>query len=63
MKVKILIPVYNDWQSLSMLIDKINNLLREINARNRNNTKMFVKTIEKTTKLNLNLLINIKFHN
>ena len=26
MKVKILIPVYNDWQSLSMLIDKINNL-------------------------------------
>ena len=25
-KVKILIPVYNDWQSVSKLIDKINNL-------------------------------------
>ena len=26
MKIKILIPVYNDWQSVSKLIDKINNL-------------------------------------
>ena len=27
MKIKILIPVYNDWQSVSKLVDKINNLL------------------------------------
>ena len=26
MKIKILIPVYNDWQSVSKLVDKINNL-------------------------------------
>ncbi len=26
MKIKILIPVYNDWQSLSKLIDEINNI-------------------------------------
>ena len=26
-KVKILIPVYNDWQSVSKLIDEIDNLL------------------------------------
>ena len=26
MKIKILIPVYNDWQSVFKLIDKINNL-------------------------------------
>ena len=26
MKIKILIPVYNDWQSASKLVDKINNL-------------------------------------
>ena len=26
MKVKILIPVYNDWQSVSKLVDEINNL-------------------------------------
>ena len=27
MKIKILIPVYNDWQSASKLVDEINNLL------------------------------------
>ena len=26
MKIKILVPVYNDWQSVSKLLDKINNL-------------------------------------
>ena len=26
MKIKILIPVYNDWQSVTKLIDEINNL-------------------------------------
>ena len=26
MKIKILVPVYNDWQSLSKLIDGIDNL-------------------------------------
>ena len=26
MKIKILIPIYNDWQSVSKLIDKINDL-------------------------------------
>ena len=26
MKIKILIPVYNDWQSTSKLINEINNL-------------------------------------
>ena len=26
MKIKILIPVYNDWQSASKLIDEINSL-------------------------------------
>ena len=26
MKIKILVPIYNDWQSLSKLIDEINNL-------------------------------------
>ena len=26
MKIKILIPVYNDWQSASKLVDEINNL-------------------------------------
>ena len=27
MKIKILVPIYNDWQSLSKLLDEINNLL------------------------------------
>ena len=26
MKIQILIPVFNDWQSVSKLVDKINNL-------------------------------------
>jgi GT2 family glycosyltransferase len=26
MKIKVLIPIYNDWQSVSKLIDEINNL-------------------------------------
>ena len=26
MKIKILIPIYNDWQSVSKLLDGINNL-------------------------------------
>ena len=26
MKIKILVPIYNDWQSVSKLIDEINNL-------------------------------------
>ena len=26
MKIKILIPIYNDWQSASKLIDEINDL-------------------------------------
>ena len=26
MKIKILIPLYNDWQSISKLLDSINNL-------------------------------------
>ena len=26
MKIKILIPLYNDWQSTSKLVDEINNL-------------------------------------
>ena len=26
MKIKILVPIYNDWQSLSKLIDEINDL-------------------------------------
>ena len=26
MKIKILVPIYNDWQSLSKLFDEINNL-------------------------------------
>ena len=26
MKIKILVPIYNDWQSLSKLIDEINSL-------------------------------------
>ena len=26
MKIKILIPIYNDWQSLFKLLDEINNL-------------------------------------
>ena len=25
-KIKILIPIYNDWQSVSKLVDEINNL-------------------------------------
>mgnify|MGYP001376983254 FL=1 len=29
MKIKILIPVYNDWQSVSKLILEINNLLTD----------------------------------
>ena len=31
MKIKILIPVYNDWQSVSKLLDKINLNLSELN--------------------------------
>ena len=30
-KIKILIPVYNDWQSLSKLLNNINNSLENIN--------------------------------
>ena len=28
MKIKILVPIYNDWQSVFKLIDKIDNLLQ-----------------------------------
>ena len=31
MKIKILIPIYNDWQSVDKLINKIDNLVKEIN--------------------------------
>ena len=31
MKIKILIPVYNDWQSLSKLLDKINYIVSNLN--------------------------------
>jgi len=31
MKIKILIPVYNDWQSVSKLISEIDNLAKNIN--------------------------------
>ena len=31
MKIKILIPIYNDWQSAAKLINKIDNLVKEIN--------------------------------
>ena len=31
MKIKILIPIYNDWQSADKLINKIDNLIKEIN--------------------------------
>ena len=30
MKIKILIPVYNDWQSVSKLVNEINNLLSKV---------------------------------
>ena len=30
MKIKILIPVYNDWQSVAKLLDEINNLSIEL---------------------------------
>ena len=31
MKIKILIPIYNDWQSADKVINKIDNLVKEIN--------------------------------
>ena len=31
MKIKILIPLYNDWQSLTKLLEKIDQQIREIN--------------------------------
>ena len=31
MKIKILIPIYNDWQSADKVINKINNLVKDIN--------------------------------
>ena len=31
MKIKILIPIYNDWQSVDKLINEIDNLVKEIN--------------------------------
>ena len=31
MKIKILIPIYNDWQSADKLINEIDNLVKEIN--------------------------------
>ena len=31
MKIKILIPIYNDWQSVDKVINKIDNLVKEIN--------------------------------
>ena len=31
MKIKILIPIYNDWQSTDKVINKIDNLIKEIN--------------------------------
>ena len=33
MKIKILIPVYNDWQSVSKLVDEINNLSIDSNFK------------------------------
>ena len=33
MKIKILIPVYNDWQSVSKLIDEINNLKLDLDIK------------------------------
>ena len=31
MKIKILIPVYNDWQSVTKLISEIDDLVKNIN--------------------------------
>ena len=31
MKIKILIPVYNDWQSLTILLKNINNEIEKLN--------------------------------
>ena len=33
MKIKILIPVYNDWQSVSKLIDEINSLSKNLESQ------------------------------
>ena len=33
MKIKILIPVYNDWQSVSKLIDEINDLSKNLESQ------------------------------
>ena len=50
---------HGSWGNIRRITQWVNDL--EINARNRNNTQMFVKTIEKTTKLNLYLMIDIEF--
>ena len=31
MKIKIVVPIYNDWQSVSKLIDEINKLSIDLN--------------------------------
>ena len=31
MKIKILIPVYNDWESLTKLLEEINEVVKSIN--------------------------------
>ncbi len=36
MKIKILIPVYNDWQSLNKLLENINNIVGNNENQNFN---------------------------
>ena len=42
MKIKILVPIYNDWQSLSKLIDEINSLSLSPEFQLSNGTKIMI---------------------
>ena len=62
MKFKILIPVYNDWQSVSELLDNIDHNLSGIDMKFQSLLSMMhqIMTEKKRTKL-LKILIQLRF--
>ena len=67
MKFKILIPVYNDWQSVSKLLENINsnvsNLDHEISVIIMNDASNHDRNKEDTNLENISSVKDIKYEN
>ena len=73
MKIKVLIPVYNDWQSVLQLINEIDNLsinanfqisiiiVNDASTHDRLNEKKVYKNIQSIKILNMNYKIKFRF--